>query len=751
MSIRLFNANLTCTSTLNVTQPQKNIGIAPATFLVSSFFTCSDFVGITKRTTVTLTAFDLGITYSPSTSYSVSIPYGFFLDISGNPIPGTTLTYTTPSTGPTFNTSNPMPGTSSYGGTNITINFNRWVDRGTTGSIKLYNSSGLVYSFAITDTTNITFVNGSVVVNLFQYLRDNTNYYVTIDAGCVIDEYKFTNSAITASNVIYFTTGNNYTLGQVPSTLFYNEDTTETIVPYIQIVDLAYADSSGYTITVTPSDVQAVISLSVPTGQATSSFNSATKVLTLTGTRTQINNSLQNITLIPGGNYELNYSLIYSLTTPRSTNISKAQTVQFGNATQTTNCPATYVGFNYQTTGSFLGGYSTLITDLDPTGAQFTVTLTSLNGGLFSTYAIVNGFVQNSTFIKTPQNPISFTGTKAQVNSFFNLTTTQINYHAVPGGSSDTIVYSQTKSTDTTESTPTTINIAVTLVSNTSGSSGSIWGDYKIIRGSNTQISFDQLYYGIVNVELVGGGGGGVTITAPVISGNPVYLAAGAGGGGGYAYHANLSLTQIALNAGTNANPTITSLLTVGAGGIAGGGTSHTFNYSGQTVTWNAGANGGNTTFAGYIAYGGGGGGINNPALYGSATTGAYYNSGGQSGNSGLSSNSSTDDHYIWDNGNGYLGGAGSAGVSTDVTYHTVGGPGMVSAITGYYVGVGGYGCDGNTADFYSRYNANAIVAGATNIPGHGGTGSSGNLLALNYNTNGNGADGYVWLRIYFR
>jgi len=587
MSIRLFNANLTCTSTLNVTQPQKNIGIAPATFLVSSFFTCSDFVGITKVTTVTLTAFDLGITYSPSTSYSVSIPYGFFVDSSGNPMPGTTLTYTTPSTGPTFNTSNPMPGTSSYGGTNITINFNRWVDRGTTGSIKLYNSSGLVHSFAITDTTNITFVNGSVVVNLFQYLRDNTNYYVTIDAGCVIDEYKFTNSAITASNVIYFTTGNNYTLGLVPNPMSYIEDTVQTINPYIQIVDAAFVDSTGYTLTITPSDVQAVISLSVPTGQASSSFNSATKVLTLNGTRAQINNSLQNISLTPGGNFTNNFGISYALTTPRSTQISKTQLINFNGNIETTFVAGGILSsgqaYNNQTTSQAF--YGCTITDLDPTGAQFTITLTSTNSGMFS----INYSNPNSVF--------TYTGTKTQVNSVFST----ILYHGMPGGTTDTIIYHQVKSTDTSESLTTNNTYTIALSKGTGITPNT--GTYLTPGTYTLNLPFDDFYYGLISMELVGGGGGGNASTP-----------GGGGGGGGYCYINNLALPGISNGSYTVPSPSIV----VGAGGSLG-------------------SYGGDTTAFGYIAKGGAPGGSTNSANSGGTANQGLSWQGGASGAGGLS------------------------------------------------------------------------------------------------------------------
>jgi hypothetical protein len=639
--LRLSGSFIKSTSTITCSI-KKNLGTS-AKLLSTSSFSASDFLGITPQTKMALTLADLGFSYSKNTTYHINLPSGFFNDSQGNPLPAINLDFSTPTFGPTYNSGNPTPGQTNFGNTSVVLAFNRQILQGTSGTVKLYNSSGLVATINATDTTNVTISGSNCTINLITYLKDNTSYYMTIDAGFVTDSLGLPCEAVTANNVIYFTTGPYYTFGPAPATLFYNEDTTEIISPSIQILDYSYSDSTGYTVTITPSDVQGVLSMS-STGGATSSFNNTTKVLTLTGTRTQINANLKNITLIPGGDIRINYTLTYRLTTPRSTVISRTQTVQFGNATQNTKCPSTYSGFNFMTTSSVFSAdnYYPMITDPDPTGAQFTVVLTSSNSGMFSTTNL------------TPRNPITLTGTKSELNTIFH--TNQLNYHGLPGATSDTWTYVQTKSTDTSNSTLTNITVAVTLTSN--NTHGTILNTWKYLgAGTNTlTLPFDSYYYNLFTIELVGGGGGGAaTLAGGVGSGGP---SVGGGGGGGYLYHENVSLPGQGL--GVYNPPSFT--LTVGSGGITGGGAQQsatmpaysppapgsyggnsTFSYS---YNWSPGTNGGNTSFLGYTAYGGAGAGTTVNALNNGSNNQNAPSSGGASGNAGLTANSSTDNHY---------------------------------------------------------------------------------------------------------
>jgi len=641
MSIRLNGAFLTSTST--ITCSARRLGNLSGQLLSTTTFNASNFLGITPQTTANFVMTDLGITYTKNTSYNINLPSGFFKDSDGNALASSSLSFVTPTLGPTYNSGNPTPGQTNFGNTNVVLSFNRQILQGTSGTLKLYNGSGLVVSINATDTTNVIISGTNCTINLITYLRDNTSYYITIDSGFVQDNLGLPCEAVTANNIIYFTTGPYYTFSPNPATLFYNEDTTEIITPTVQILDYSYSDSTGYTVTITPSDVQGILSMS-STGGATSSFNNTSKVLTLTGTRAQINANLKNITLIPGGDIRINYTLTYQLTTPRLVVISRTQTVQFGSITQNTNCPSTYTAFNYMTTSSVFSANDPMITDPDPTGTQFTVVLTSSNSGMFSTTNL------------TPRNPITLTGTKSEINTLFR--SNGLNYHGSPGATSDTWTYVQTKSTDTSESTLTNITISVSLISNSGVQHGEILNTWNYTGpGTYTLIlPFDSYYYNLFNVELVGGGGGGAAALAGTLGQGNANV--GGGGGGGYLYHENVSLPGQGL--GVYNPPSFT--LTVGAGGITGGGAqqsatmpaysppapgayggSSTFSYS---YYWSPGTNGGDTSFLGYIAYGGSSAGTTVNALNNGSNNQNTPSSGGASGNSGLTANSGTDNHY---------------------------------------------------------------------------------------------------------
>jgi hypothetical protein len=62
---------------------------------------------------------------------------------------------------------------------------------------------------------------------------------------------------------------------------------------------------------------------------AGTSFNSGTKTLTLTGTRSQINSDLDTIVMIRPSGLTATFTLDYTVTTPRSTTASRSQTFTY--------------------------------------------------------------------------------------------------------------------------------------------------------------------------------------------------------------------------------------------------------------------------------------------------------------------------------------------------------------------------------------------------------------------------------------
>jgi hypothetical protein len=104
-----------------------------------------------------------------------------------------------------------------------------------------------------------------------------------------------------------------------PGNVTFNEDaTTFAINPSAQITD-AYSGNLPYTCTLTPNITNAVFRMnSVTSTGGTSTFNSSTKVLTLNGTKTEVNAHLANVYLDITHDWANNFVMSYNLTNPIS-------------------------------------------------------------------------------------------------------------------------------------------------------------------------------------------------------------------------------------------------------------------------------------------------------------------------------------------------------------------------------------------------------------------------------------------------
>jgi hypothetical protein len=89
------------------------------------------------------------------------------------------------------------------------------------------------------------------------------------------------------------------------------------------IVD-AYTGSDPYTMVITPSNTTVIQSLSTLGSGGTVDFNPTTKVLTITGTKTQVNSHLSGIVFAPIADQLQSLELSYSLTNPISGIVSSA-------------------------------------------------------------------------------------------------------------------------------------------------------------------------------------------------------------------------------------------------------------------------------------------------------------------------------------------------------------------------------------------------------------------------------------------
>jgi hypothetical protein len=200
-------------------------------------------------------------------------------------------------------------------------------------------------------------------------------------------------------------------LSQVRSNLTYAEDDVEFSLSSSTplITNIENVDGTGtYTVTVTPDQTNAIFNLSSTGTGGSSSFNSSTKVLTITGTRAQVNSRLNSILFTVRPDFTNNFTLTYAVTTPLSFTQSKVQL--FTNTAvhdEVTNVIGITRNFEYEETNLLWPTQTPIITDLDVISTSYVIQL-NCTFGVFS----APGTTTSKTW--------SYTGTKAQVNAIFS-------------------------------------------------------------------------------------------------------------------------------------------------------------------------------------------------------------------------------------------------------------------------------------------------------------------------------------------
>jgi hypothetical protein len=431
------------------------------------------------------------------------------------------------------------------------------------------------------------------------------------------------------------------------------------------------------------------------------SFNSSTKVLTLSGTREAVNVLLDYIFLTPAADYRQNFTLSYKVTTPRSSTATKTQQMLIGSSdTDVTNINITrsYVANN----PNYIFATNTpAIADTDASNPTYTVSV-SCSVGLGS-------FATNRNVSLPATRTLSFTGTKAECNAWF---ATVIFYPNAGVTATGNITYTQSK--NGTQQTSQQFSII--------GSSGS-YPDEGFLAGPTTVGAWswtptnEQVYYvGVIQILIVGGGGGGGF----------------AGGGGGR--------VRLINNAPLTAGVAITG--TVGVGGTAGYFSSQNNNYVAGSVggtstvnrgtTWSYSSQGGYPGSVFYVnnANGvmGGGNGI--------GTSGATTSGAAGSGS----------DYTQYRGGAG--GGAGGSATYNGASTPSTPGPGVTFEDITYGVGGGG-------ASFLppSQSHTKGTTSGTAGGGGGGGIGGTykitGRPQIYNLPLADNGQNGRVkiWVR----
>jgi hypothetical protein len=349
-----------------------------------------------------------------------------------------------------------------------------------------------------------------------------------------------------------------------PTPFYYGRNVTNRITGYPQVVDTEGQPGRTYTLTVKSSTANTVATLSSSGSGGTSSFNSSTRVLTITGNKTQVNSHLATIDYTPVTDVVASINFEYYLTTSINETSLKLQNLYVTSDTNIVGNISVTRSFVTNTADQAIFQSNTPAIIETVTGANYVITLTSA-AGMFGTNTA------------TATQNYSFTGTKSAVNSLFST----IKFYPFKDVNGDqTAVYSQYRNGSLQSST--TFGLSGT------SRSTEIPGKTKYTFNSSGTFTptFEQAYYLTADILVVGGGGGG--------GGGSGFYGGGGGGAGGaqevYMTLANLNTISITVGGGgagtatqnyQPGNPGGLSRVTLGSGATitsTGGNTYNNYN-----------------------------------------------------------------------------------------------------------------------------------------------------------------------------
>ena len=220
-------------------------------------------------------------------------------------------------------------------------------------------------------------------------------------------------------------------LSEIIYDLIYDEDTVLSnfgdATP--RITDTEYNGTGTYTVTLTPSTAAAITELQSPTGDGTASFNNVTKVLTLAGTKDQVNGRLSYLLINTASDYDQTFQITYTVTTPQGFTASKVQNFFIRDTHAEVSNMNLARSYAYNTAGIIFSADTPAITDLDPDVTTYTITLITTQGQ-FSAPGTTTG----STW--------TYTGSRSAINSLFG----QITFTPTSGTfQTGTVTYRQVK------------------------------------------------------------------------------------------------------------------------------------------------------------------------------------------------------------------------------------------------------------------------------------------------------------------
>lgn len=525
-----------------------------------------------------------------------------------------------------------------------------------------------------------------------------------------------------------------------PGAATYDLNTAGIITSAPQVTDYDGNPSGNYVCLITPTVKSTVYSLT-PGGSGggyTWDSGSSAKLLTLWGTKAQLNSHLSTITMQPGINTIDTISMNYQLTTSSNISVNKTQTLTIDDqdtALSNTSYTRYFIGGvgGQVVFDSFFNPVPQIIETYPGSPPSYKLVITAVGGcGKFGTttsdfgvsYTIGGSWTTNKTAMNSAIPTIKFWPTSLSTLGTFSFTV------ALYRGSDANLIKTAT----------------VTYIGSSSGANAEVIT--YTTSGAKT-ITYDQANYRLADILVIGGGA-----SRPYIGGGSGRGAPG-GGGGGIAYYSDVIIGNTSLS------------VTIGAGGLepvlayGGTGTFSTILDTGHSLKYHDGLPGGNTsitfngtTYTGWGApkvlalagsicnqYGGTSGNLNVNGSITSSKTGGT-----------LPASSTLSQFNSLATGGGSVSGVGG-NANTSTSTSGSGAQGYLSSIAGtpaYYAGGGGAG----TAQDWAFANANAYEG----IPGGNvltyGTGGCGAPLAphpgneYTYGT-GSGTQGVVIIRFH--
>jgi len=214
---------------------------------------------------------------------------------------------------------------------------------------------------------------------------------------------------------------NDVTTLTATSDFFWNISASQIITGTPTVVN-EMAPTRVYTLTITPSSGTSITSMSSTGTGGSSTFNATSKVLTLVGTRDQVNSRLAQITLVANTTSQ-NYTMTYQISNNQNGDVdTKTQSMKCANIRYLGLLSTPTITYDEDTDKAVSGGPQ--VTDIDYDGSG-TYTMTITGPGVKTLSATGSG--GSATFNSTTKT-LSIVGTRTQVNSYIN----NITFRALP-------------------------------------------------------------------------------------------------------------------------------------------------------------------------------------------------------------------------------------------------------------------------------------------------------------------------------